>query len=44
MPPNFVCSRHRVNLQNNLLEVPDEYWDHEELESLFLATTQYALN
>ncbi|XP_039260077.2 required for meiotic nuclear division protein 1 homolog [Styela clava] len=33
--------RHRVNLQYNLLDVPDTYWDHENLEKLYVSTTRY---
>nr|CAB3265611.1 required for meiotic nuclear division protein 1 homolog [Phallusia mammillata] len=33
--------RHKVNLQYSLGEVPDVYWDREELETLFVQTTQF---
>lgn len=33
--------RHRVNLQHNLLDTPDTYWDHEDLENLYLDTARF---
>ncbi|XP_026689594.2 required for meiotic nuclear division protein 1 homolog isoform X1 [Ciona intestinalis] len=33
--------RHRLNLQYNLLDVPDVYWDREDLEHLYVKTTEF---
>jgi uncharacterized Rmd1/YagE family protein len=33
--------RHSINLSSNLLDTPDFYWDHEELEHLFQRTCNY---
>uniref|UniRef100_H2YC26 DUF155 domain-containing protein n=2 Tax=Ciona savignyi TaxID=51511 RepID=H2YC26_CIOSA len=33
--------RHQLNLQYNLLDVPDVYWDREDLEQLYVKTTEF---
>lgn len=33
--------KHLINLESDLLETPDFYWDREELENLFMKTTSY---
>jgi required for meiotic nuclear division protein 1 len=33
--------RHLINLSSDLLDTPDFYWDREELERLYSATTNY---
>lgn len=40
-PIKFYSFRHKLNLEHNLLELPDVYWDREELEPLFTKTTKY---
>lgn len=33
--------KHRINLSSDLLDVPDFYWEREELERLYLNTCRY---
>lgn len=33
--------RHLVNLSSDLLDVPDFYWEHENLEQLYRKTSEY---
>ncbi|XP_076816142.1 required for meiotic nuclear division protein 1 homolog isoform X2 [Clavelina lepadiformis] len=33
--------RHQINLKHNLLDVPDVYWDREELEKLYTETADF---
>lgn len=33
--------RHLINLGSDLLDVPDFYWEHEQLEKLYLQTCAY---
>ena len=33
--------KHKINLSSDLLDVPDFYWDREELENFYLNTTRY---
>lgn len=33
--------KHRINLSSDLLDVPDFYWEREELEHLYLNTVRY---
>lgn len=33
--------RHLVNLSSDLLDVPDFYWEHENLEQLYRRTSEY---
>lgn len=33
--------RHLINLSSDLLDIPDFYWDHEELEHLYKRTSDY---
>lgn len=33
--------RHNINLNSNLLDTPDFYWDRAELEKLYQRTSNY---
>lgn len=33
-------SRHQINLSSDLLDTPDFYWEHEDLEQLYLKTSR----
>lgn len=33
--------RHSINLSSDLLDTPDFYWDHDELETLYLQSCNY---
>lgn len=33
--------RHSINLSSDLLDIPDFYWDHDELEKLYIQTCSY---